>query len=119
MRLIDADNLMSEIEGELEVDIVYEDRFINQGLKIALKDIKKQPTVDAATIIQSSWISVKEKLPEYDKSVLICYSKQQDITIAWLAEDIECFEDDDCMYYMSEVTHWMPLPEPPEPRKEV
>ncbi|GAG11897.1 unnamed protein product [marine sediment metagenome] len=63
------------------------------------------------------WISVKDKLPEDCKNVL-CYIK-----------DIECKFYGEGYYYESikhwylrktrtngnyEVTHWMPLPEPPK-----
>lgn len=108
---------MDNIDGMITKDEVY--RLFSDFRAYIPTDIRHQmiekvkalPSIDVGS---GDWISIKEKLPEYDKSVLICYSKQQDITIAWLAEDIECFEDDDYMYYMSEVTHWMPLPEPPK-----
>lgn len=156
MRLIDADKLISEIEGELEVDIVYEDRFINQGLKIALKDIKNQPTVNTATIIQNGWISVKERLPEAGVYVLVAckvkmigggekhyicnaFHTSKFSYIAKACDDIDCdyneendeyyfpegwweviknWEDYECVAIQDEVTHWMPLPEPPKEVQE-
>ena len=121
-RYIDADELVDEIEEEIEVgneEIYEEDKLINKGLKIALKDIKKQPAVDAATIIQSGWISVKDKMPEDHVNVLLVWSNGKvasimfgcHITIKNLGGDwhTACGVRPE-----EEITHWMPLPEPPK-----
>ena len=59
----------------------------------------------------SEWISVKDRLPEYgDGNVLIAY-KQGGIYIDSWDEEYEEWDDagiDD------DITHWMPLPEPPK-----
>ena len=62
------------------------------------------------------WISVKERLPEIGRSVLIYYPK-------WDGDEIQVakLEDDRMMFDIcgefdigtGVVTHWMPLPEPP------
>lgn len=66
---------------------------------------------------QPKWISVKEKVPELGLHVLTYGIYTKDLIVAWL---------DDCdeflgMYdwvnehqSLDQVTHWMPLPEPPK-----
>jgi len=73
-----------------------------------------------------NWISIKDKLPEIEKYVLVCY--KNNVFQGYLDE----WEHDNCWYIFSgsftldevdynikldEVTHWMPLPEPPEELK--
>lgn len=51
MRSIDADALLEEIEEEIEAEKSYDnyDKGVTAGLRIALRDIKKQPTIEAIT----------------------------------------------------------------------
>ena len=49
------------------------------------------------------WISVKDRLPETE-DVFLCWSKD-------LADMMFCYTSD---FMQLEVTHWMPLPEPPK-----
>ena len=67
----------------------------------------------------SEWVKVEDRLPEYYKNVL-CYGKTHHysdkvICTCWIASDGENY-----IYtitatdnIMTEVTHWMPLPTPP------
>ena len=50
------------------------------------------------------WFSVKERLPHKDAIVMTWSEETRDME---LASKLEYFEEDD-------VTHWMPLPEPPK-----
>lgn len=66
------------------------------------------------------WIAVTEKLPEIDKYVLIYYPYWTDneIQVARLCYDKLTF--DICGEFnagVNKVTHWRPLPEPPEALK--
>jgi len=62
------------------------------------------------------WISVKDKLPKYEVEVLVC---RKDNTY-WWGMVIE--KPDNSFYvrygnkwvFAKDVTHWMPLPKPPE-----
>ena len=67
----------------------------------------------------TQWISVKERLPEINKSVLVnsldFFTTGEPVVIvgsytgkAWHQD--WCRDDDDLI----EITHWMPLPEPPK-----
>lgn len=51
MRPIDADALLEEIEEEIEAEKSYDnyDKGVTAGLRIALRDVKKQPTIEAIT----------------------------------------------------------------------
>lgn len=57
----------------------------------------------------SEWISVKERLPEKRKDVLVRYGNGR-IDIDWI-DSTQCFVFDN-LY--GRVTHWMLLPEPPK-----
>ena len=63
-----------------------------------------------ARAAQSEWISVQDRLPEIDTTVLVCTERGYIFT-SW-ASDVDVFwfygeEEDD------RVTHWQPLPLPP------
>ena len=74
----------------------------------------------------SEWISVKDRLPEGDKNVLICdvncpnnyeypYIIDESYEIAFYSERSKhfCLCAKDVDWVTDNVTHWMPLPEPP------
>lgn len=62
----------------------------------------------------AEWISVKDKLPDDGKEVL--FSDGSSIMVGWYNADEEFWEltDADMIVYAVDVTHWMPLPEPPK-----
>ncbi len=55
----------------------------------------------------SEWISVKDRLPE-ENGYVLAYSSSDDLVIIVLKSKFQSFE----------ITHWMPLPEPPEEESE-
>ena len=66
------------------------------------------------------WISVNKRLPEESGDYLVfveglienmMYSKRHS---AWNATDLNCHKN----YEITTVTHWLPLPEPPEQEAE-
>jgi hypothetical protein len=63
------------------------------------------------------WISVKDRLPEYDQ-VVLCYKDDRGVRIgkhmpATYADGVVAFKDL-VMDYAFGATHWMPLPQPPK-----
>lgn len=62
----------------------------------------------------SKWISVKERLPEEGKEVLVYIPKYiQQYFIAFLSLKNSEWSNRYCAN-MEEITHWQPLPSPPE-----
>ena len=85
---------------------------IKKGLKFlgTTNVTEKVAQLEAA---QPKWFSVKEKLPENDDNYLVFTSDRNDAVIATYYGDGEWLEYD-LTNLIPLVTHWMPLPEPPE-----
>ena len=80
------------------------DHLIANGVRLE----EKQATSD-----KSKWISVKERLPERYKYVLLWDAMDRDIFMGILNDKREWY----CPGYQDEpfdITHWMPLPEKPK-----
>jgi len=60
----------------------------------------------------SEWISVKDKLPKPSTEVLIFI--YDILALGYMESDGEWWNDADEKEHSESVTHWMPLPEPPE-----
>ena len=64
------------------------------------------------------WISVKDKFPEERRDVLCIFQDKERhrrrIEISWV-DSARCFLFEDIY---GQVTHWMPLPEPPKDENE-
>ena len=65
-----------------------------------------------------NWISVKDYIPELMKDVLVYDARNKNMAVGslWKKEDDSYFWKDSSgwMLTIGEVTHWMPLPEPPK-----
>ena len=91
----------------------------NESVKACPKD---PPWYDGGDVpsVTSGWISVKDRLPDKDGVVLI-YAKR--VITGVLAECVDTvfydavtkgFPVGRCREWLDAITHWMPLPAPPE-----
>lgn len=79
-------------------------------LKAKIKELEKA---------QPKWISVDDELPEIRKDVL-CFKVSGTVLVDFRCFDVRSLSNSALFYRESElyggglVTHWMPLPQPPE-----
>lgn len=104
---------LSDIIDTLENEWGYE------GMR---EDLEKLPTSD---VVEQKWIDVNERLPERDGETVLCYvqnSSTDGVTCVvgciqqrkhWFLQTCEIGIATFPNHYWK-VTHWMPLPEPPE-----
>ena len=116
MRPIDADALMESIGCADAVKYGNRDRaqqdtsYSTMMLYEIRNEIDAQPTV-------GGWISVKDRLPGCDDGVVLAIAEYDDgwcTVLAWRNEKTGWDTDDPLFEDGMEVTHWMPLPEPPK-----
>lgn len=113
MRLIDADEMLSELKP-----ITYEMKqnavTIADMSNIMRNWVCRQPTVPA----YGQWISVEERLPEERKEVLIYLPEYDSVEMASLftipSMNLREWARNEDTYMLDEVSYWMPLPEPPK-----
>ena len=73
------------------------------------------PTVDTDQVCKpTEWISVDERLPEKNVRVLVYIKSSRSYT----RFDTDRLDNRGFVRWFNDVTHWMPLPEPPKMRKE-
>lgn len=61
----------------------------------------------------SEWISVKDRLPEDHVAVLVFDSVCRNIYKAWMSHDLGEWFSEEYLPDFLNITHWMPLPNPP------
>ena len=70
--------------------------------------------LDSGVTVQE-WISVKDRLPEKGEEVLVFDTRENWTGFAWLRPDETWTAlGFDFPLDLGEVTHWMPLPQPPK-----
>lgn len=80
--------------------------------EVFLEKVRSMPTLpQPSNEALTGWVSVKERLPECCKDVLAYYENGK-IDIDWV-DSISCWCYENIF---GSVTHWMPLPEPPDRR---
>ena len=60
----------------------------------------------------TQWTSTQQYLPG-DWDLVVAVDADQNYYLVEWDEDKRCFWDQGTRYLMSELTHWMPVPEPP------
>ena len=113
MRLIDADELIRNLEGiisDYTSNGIYPEKF---GIDDFIDVVKEIPTLPAP-----QWIRVEERLPGWSGDY-ICVSRDKNgrewvIPAEWSREMKTWFGR--FGEIRNKVTHWMPLPEPPKER---
>lgn len=117
VRPIDA-NQLYRIEKLLDTDIVKKDKVASELLEQVLYDIQHMPTLTPP----NEWLSVEERLPDEElNQIKRLFPGENEVEVLVMIEgayiattlywDGEKFYDETSTY---EVTHWMPLPAPPE-----
>lgn len=97
-----TDELM--IAAEKKLQAVHEDV---GRCKKKIADLKKELAEREAA---PGWISVEDRLPEKMGELCLVYRKSGDINLSVYFNHYWNYGD---------VTHWMPIPEPPKPKKKV
>lgn len=59
------------------------------------------------------WIPVTERLPDRNSKVLVCDNREDYVSI-WERFADDLWYGDDIIWATEDITHWMPLPEPPK-----
>lgn len=95
-RAIDAEKLLEVLERNFGH---------TDGAAVMRKLIEAQPTLTTP----NEWVSVEKRLPEHCKDVIVLYGGGR-IDIDWV-DSLGDFKFDNIF---GRVTHWMPLPAPPE-----
>ena len=109
---------LDEAEQELIVTI---NKYASQlaAEPIAPNDVREQTAIPQVPVTPDSWISCSERMPE-DTKMLLAFS-QGEIVAAywnWVVNPVD-YKKYRAFTYLSgnildDVTHWMPLPEPPQ-----
>ena len=118
MRLIDADELKKNLQNWIRENWPY--TFIGDDAGVEFIDI-----IDSVPTA-SQWISVEDRLPEYQEKVLCFYENGFMGTAVFygISADPHKSSNDFASYshdYMTEnskIKFWMPLPEPPKENED-
>jgi hypothetical protein len=130
MRLIDADALIAETMKNRCADCDRR-KGIKQGKTTFVYDFGEAPcracdvgdmidTLDEATTI-CGWISVKDRMPDKNGQYLCWFGKNKIAKGAAIATYLEMWKSFGLLESLEtypNVTHWMPLPEPPKEDKD-
>lgn len=114
MRPIDADALYRKVKAECnpygKPSIGWED-----GQRM-MEWIEHAPTVVKDINVPTKWVSVKDRLPKDGQDVLAYLNDGEETRIAPCHYFNGVWFDSvmNCVAVLQDVTHWMPLPEPPK-----
>ena len=115
MRLIDADILLEQMKHR-------RDYVGRPSDPVCL--VEDAPTVDlpdalrAAGWREEGWVSVKDRLPNYNGIYLVWrshyYSGEIEPVVCYFDGQNTWYADFERILHSDDITHWMPLPEPPK-----
>ena len=110
MRLIDAD--------ELQIKIASLSKLARSDAQKSLMGRVLYIIDQMPTITTPQWIRAEERLPEGNKEVLIYLPEYDSGEMGALFEipslNLKEWAQDEDAFMLDEVSHWMPLPEPPK-----
>lgn len=127
MRPIDADALKKTLEDMCSASNNIKQRRVEDIMlhNIFSQIIDDEPTIE--TEFDNGWISVKDRLPKYDETVLVVNEDGYMHTAVrikgsiamideWQIKFGVCFTDNDVWEEdeQGKITHWQYLPEPPK-----
>lgn len=111
--------------GEAEIISMSEKFTVSCGTGGCMANISycsdKQSAVKAWNKRASDWIPCSERMPEDGQRVLICTGMRKMFVAAYNASAymfMQRVHSTLHTWYSEEVTHWMPLPEPPKGEKQ-
>ena len=110
-RYIDVDELVSNLK-KLENEYSYADGSEKYAFVYGvLTGVRQAITyAKAAPIVNNEWISVEDRLPEEDVRVLVYLDSDRSYT---KIDTDRLMTGGLWVRWFKDVTHWMPLPEPP------
>jgi len=121
-RAIDGYELLG-IERLLDTDVIRKSKTASWLLDQVLHDIQAMPTLTQP----NEWVSVGERLPETNQVYIVCcndegapygegiwYQKNVVVAAEYYGGSWTWYEGSHEYDLEGIVTHWMPLPEPPE-----
>ena len=131
-RMIDIQPIIEEINSALDIASYSEhDKGFDDGLEYVLDLIEKSPTL----IPPNEWVSVEERLPKYNiredgeliSSKILCYCETDKTVHLVVSQKFYTGRKGEIVhpvfrYYdewgdeIENVSHWMPLPTPPDRR---
>lgn len=106
IRPIDANAMLNELKP-LGFEAEHSAVLLSDVSKIMREWVERQPTLTPP----NEWVSVEERLPEHLKDVIALYRNGR-IDIDW----VDSSGDFKFGSLFDGVTHWMPLPAPPDRR---
>lgn len=108
------EKLIELLESVPQPELLYGQPLIGV-CKVADHLIANGVTIGKDNNVPSKWIPVTERLPKEFVTVLVYAPQEQPLQTvheAYLANG--CFSSRLCIFGEDEVTHWMPMPEPPK-----
>lgn len=107
------DKVLNLIEHNDRVCHYADERYENVVYATAQTICKVVADMPAADIQPMAWISVDDKLPESCKTVII-YDEYVGVETGYYDIAFDKFRSIEDTYRTCNVTHWMPLPNPPK-----